>query len=79
MSKERRELTSSCKDLLDFSAGYLIPMLEKNESLTHVKQQAFDYYSPKTKEIYQVQVTVTRQESDFLEPFQTEEMSEYDG
>ena len=77
MSKERRELTKSCTDLLEFSAGDLIPMLEKNKKLHHVRQQAFEYYSEKNKEFYQIHVTVTRNESDFLEPFQTEEMSEY--
>ena len=36
MSKERKELTKSCTDLLEFSAGDLIPMLEKNKKLHHV-------------------------------------------
>jgi hypothetical protein len=77
MSKERKELTKSCTDLLEFSAGDLIPMLEKNKKLHHVRQKAFDYYSDKNKEFYQVHVTVTRHESDFLEDFTTEEMSGY--
>lgn len=77
MSKERRELTKSCTDLLEFTAGDLIPQLEKNQKLIHVKQQAFDYYSDKTKEHFQVQITVTRSEGDFLDFLQVEEMSEY--
>jgi hypothetical protein len=71
----RQELNQNEKDLLNFSAGDLIPMLEENTELSHVKQKAFDYYDSKAKQIYQVQVTVTRNESDFLEDFQTEEMA----
>jgi len=77
MSKERVELTQSCKDLLQYSAGDLIPMLAANKKLLHVRQNAFVWYNPYTKEEYQVHVTVTRNESDFLEAFQTEEMSTY--
>jgi hypothetical protein len=76
---ERIELTKSCKDLLDFAAGDLIPMLEKNKKLQHVKQKAFEHYSEKNKEFYHVQVIVTRHEPDFLEDFTTEEMSSYNG
>jgi hypothetical protein len=77
MSKERVELTQSCKDLLQYSAGDLIPMLAADKKLLHVRQSAFTWYNPDTKEEYQVHVTVTRDESDFLEPFQTETMSAY--
>lgn len=77
MSKERVELTQSCKDLLNYSAGDLIPMLAANKKLLHVRQNAFVWYNPETKEEYQVHVTVTRNESDFLEAFETEEMSAY--
>jgi hypothetical protein len=77
MSKERIELSESCKNLLEFSAGDLIPMLENNKKLSHVKQCAFEHCSNKNKEIYQVHVTVTRSEHDFLDAFQTEEMSQY--
>lgn len=77
MSKERVQLDKNSKDLLEFSAGDLIPALAKNKKLTHVKMSAFDYYNPETKEQYQVQVLVTRNENDFLGFLQTEEMSEY--
>ncbi len=77
MSKERVQLDKNSKDLLEFSAGDLIPMLAKNKKLQHVRQSAFDYYNPETKEHYQVHVLVTRDESDFLEFLQTEEMSAY--
>jgi hypothetical protein len=65
--------------LLEFSAGDLIPMLEKKKKLLHVRQKAFQYYSEKNKEFYEVHVTVTRNENDFLEDFTTEEMSGYVG
>lgn len=74
---KRKELNDSEKSLLQFSAGDLIPMLQAKKKLLHVKQGAFDCYIPETGETYQVQVTVTRDQKDFLEPFQTEEMSGY--
>lgn len=77
MPKEREELLKHCKNLLEFSAGDLIPMLDQNKKLLHVKQCAFEHYSKNNKQTYQVQVIVTRNESDFLDPFTTEEMSGY--
>lgn len=76
-NKKRLELRQTEKDLLQFSAGDLIPMLEEKTKLHHVKQTAFQHYCEKTKEFFQVQVIVTRNESDFLDDFVTEEMSEY--
>ena len=77
MSKERVQFTKSCTDLLEFTAGDLVPMLEKNPKLLHVRQCAFEHYNPNTKETYQVHVTVTRDSNDFLDFLQTEEMSGY--
>jgi hypothetical protein len=77
MAKQRLELTQVQKDLLNFSAGDLIPMLEKKKGLDYVKQAAFGHYCSATKEFFQVQVTVTRDKRDFLEHFTTEEMSTY--
>jgi hypothetical protein len=76
-NKKRLELRQTEKDLLNFSAGDLIPMLEEKTKLHHVKQTAFQHYCEKTKEFFHVQVTVTRNPSDFLEDFTTEEMSGY--
>jgi hypothetical protein len=76
-NKKRLELNESEKSLLLFSAGDLIPMLQGNKELVHVKQGAYDYYDSASKETFQVQVTVTRRTDDFLEPFQTEEMKMY--
>lgn len=78
-NKKRIELNDSEKSLLQFCAGDLIPELKSKKDLIHVKQCAFDYYEAKSKETFQVQVTVTRNKSDFLEAFQTEEMSMYGG
>jgi hypothetical protein len=74
---DKIQLTDDCINLLKITASELIPKMSANTGLNHVKQQAFDHYDPMTKEVYQVQVTVTRREADFLEPFQTEEMVEY--
>lgn len=74
---KRAELSKSSKDLLEFTAGDLIPKLSANKRLQHVKQSAFDHYNKETKEHFQVHVTVTRHESDFLEFLQTEEISAY--
>lgn len=74
---DRRQLKQHEKDLLEYSAGDLIPMLINAPDLLHVKQCAFGYYDNDTKQEFQVQVTVTRCKSDFLEAFQTEELSNY--
>lgn len=78
MSKKRVQLDANSKLLLEFSAGDLIPMLSENKKLHHVKQVAFHHYNNETKEHYQVQVLVTRNESDFLQEFETEEMTGYE-
>ena len=77
MAKKRQELTQTCKNLLEYSAGDLIPILAANKNLLHVKQSGFDFYNKETEEHYQVQVLVTRNESDFLEAFETLEMSSF--
>jgi hypothetical protein len=78
MSKKRIELSQSCKSLLEFSAGDLIPELEDSEPNTiSVSMQAFQHYSSKTKETFEVQVIVTRRVDDFIEPFTTVYNTEY--
>lgn len=52
----------------------MISALSGNSELSHVKQMAFGYYNSEQKEHYQVQVTVTRREDDFLDDFEVEEM-----
>lgn len=77
MSKDRIKLDQNSKDLLEFSAGDLIPALAKNMKLQHVRMMAFGHYNEQTKEHFQVHVLVTRDESDFLDFLQVEEMSAY--
>lgn len=77
MPNERVQLDENSKKLLECSAGDLIPMLGNNKKLLHVRQSAFGYFNHETKEQYQVHVLVTRDESDFLEFLQTEQMSRY--
>ncbi|HRH68871.1 MAG TPA: hypothetical protein PLB89_05120 [Flavobacteriales bacterium] len=62
-------------DLLEVSARDLIPAISANTELKHVREMAFEYYDKKLEQHYQVHVMVTRDADDFLEPFQTEEMS----
>lgn len=63
------------KELLLGSASELIDGLASKKKLAHVRQMAFEYYNADSNETFQVQVTVTRDESDFLDVFQTEEMT----
>lgn len=72
-----RELTKVEKDLLEGSTKKLLEYLEDEEDVIHFKEMAFGYYSNKTKEEFQVQIIVTRNNSDFLEAFEIEEMKSY--
>ncbi len=76
---ERIKLGEDEKKLLEISASDLIPMMSQNKELGHVRQNAFEYYDKGLKEVFQVQVTVTRRKPDFLDVFQTEEMTELAG
>ncbi|SEI39702.1 hypothetical protein SAMN05216327_101220 [Dyadobacter sp. SG02] len=46
-----------------------------NSELLHMRQSAFDMFLPETNDSVQVQVTVTRDENDFLDFLETECMS----
>ena len=70
----QKELTSNEKSLLEISSKELCEMLTERTDLIHVKQCAYAHYSKETDEEFQVQITVTRSKSDFLEAFTTEEM-----
>lgn len=63
--------------LINASVRDLIPMLISNKELCHVRQSSFDHYVSETGEIFQVQVTVTRDESEFLDFLETEALSNY--
>lgn len=47
----------------------------ENSELRHVRQSAFDMFLPETNDSVQVHITVTRDETDFLDFLQTECMS----
>lgn len=69
MSKQNRlEIRQTQKDLLIMSAGDLIPLLEASPKTLSVKQVSFQHYCAETKEFFQVQIIVTREEDDFLDP-----------
>lgn len=70
------EVTQDEIKLLVISSSELCDMLDNRRDLHHVRQNAYEYLSP-NGEVFQVQVTVTRREDDFLEAFQTEEMKDY--
>ena len=59
------------------AAEDLIKQIQEPENLglSHVRQSAFDMFLPETNDSIQVQITVTRDENDFLEFGQTECMS----
>lgn len=73
MPNKKAEINKTNKTLLEISASELIPMLSANKTLIAVKQGAFDYFNKETEEHFQVQVVVTRRQSDFIEAFVTEE------
>ena len=69
------ELTNNQKLILESIATKLIPSLKEDTEICHVREMAFGHYSKETDEHFQIQVTVTRDESDFLDPFEVEEMT----
>lgn len=72
---KRLKLDENMIKLLEFTAGDLIPILESKPDLAYVQETAFACYSQVGNEELQVQVTVTRLKSDFLEPFTRVECS----
>lgn len=64
-------------DLLVISSKDLIQKLVESPNHCSVKQCAFHHPNSQNNELFQVQVIVTRAESDFLEDFQTEYMSNH--
>lgn len=67
--KKRLKLDENSIKLLEFTAGDLIPILESKPDLAYVQETAFAHYSELNNEELQVQITVTRVKSDFLDPF----------
>lgn len=73
--KQAEAINKMNRDLLQMCAEDLIPALKAGKGLRHVRQCAFQVYDNVDKESIQVHVLVTRDSDDFLESFQTEEMS----
>ncbi len=73
----RELLKQDEKSLLEITAGDLIPELVANGKLAQVKQAAFYWYDTEAKQPFQVQIIVTRDENDFLEPFEIEELTKH--
>lgn len=61
-----RQLTALEKDLLLMSAKKLIDIVD-NEDCINVTEVAFGYYSDINGNNYQVQLVVTRDESEFID------------
>ena len=67
------ELGETETKLLIHAASELIPILQEEENhVLNVKQAAFDYFDMNSGQIFQVQVTVTRSEHEFIPTFTTE-------
>jgi len=58
-------------DLLRISAKELCEMLLKNPEISTVQQSAYRFYTGDDNPEFEVQVTVTRKQSDFIKPLQT--------
>jgi len=69
------KLESQSLNLLKLTTENLMVMLSQDNSLKHVRQNAFDDLIG--DENIQIHVLVTRDNDDFLEFLQTEEMREY--
>jgi hypothetical protein len=67
-----QELNKDQLELLNLIAKDTIKDLDNVPDIRSSRQLAFEYFSKETKEIFQVQIVVSRDESDRLEPFQSE-------
>lgn len=74
MAEEEIILRNWNKSMLELAAIRLIPIIIKGKHLLHVKQTAFEYFDKNSSEILQIQITVTRDTSSFLEDLETEEL-----
>jgi hypothetical protein len=70
-------MTADEAKLIEISVKELCANLQDRPELDHMKQCAFEYWAKDTGEEFQVQITVTRRKSDFLDAFQTEEMQSH--
>lgn len=71
------EITESLKDMLKFQVVEACKLLIKDKEVLHIRKKAFDQLLLDEKETVQVHILVTRDQSDFLDDFQTEEMNQF--
>lgn len=72
MKKNDIPLHEGEKEMVIESCKFLIDHLQNAPTAHSVKQMACGYYSSQNKETYEIQVIVTRKESDFMEPLVVE-------
>ena len=70
------ELGKTELTLLEITTKNLLKQIEENPTSIHVKKKAFQFLTSEDEEI-QIQITITRDEGDFLDDFQTEVMNTY--
>ena len=64
-----RQLSELEKNMLIESAKKMIILLEKEKEACNVSETAFQYFSDDNKEVYQIQMLVTRREYEFIDLF----------
>lgn len=78
-SNNKIELDDESADFLELSAGSMIASLELLPDTNTLRQSAFRYFSDKTKEEFDIQVTVTRNKDRFLKKSNCQETIIDDG
>lgn len=66
------DLNDNQKILIEMTVKDLIKDITEDPELLYVRKAAFGYFITENNEAVQVQVTVARDESEFLDFFQTE-------
>ncbi len=79
MANNRIKIDDTSVDLLKMVTVSLITELSEEKESCQVKSQAFGYWNKDTEEEFQIQVIVTRDESDFIEHFTVEHLKKYNG
>lgn len=69
----RLSLRKTEVDLLTYCAGDMIPEIKTDPGVKELRQLAFQHWDTEREEEVQVHVIVTRDETEFLEPFVTAE------
>jgi len=72
IKRNKMKITETQSELLHRSVKELVKELSANADFSQVKQMAFGYYNQPTKENFEIQITVTRIEDDFMDPISVE-------